>query len=153
MKKGNIYEFDGDVAYCLLAGGSRAIVSAGSVENLKQHTWCLGGNGYVMTRSCEPAISMQRFLVNAKPGEVVDHIDRNPLNNTLDNLRCVTKRKNAINTDVRSDNTSGCKGVSYHKRSGKYRAYLTIDSKQHHLGLFDNLNDAVKARLLGLRQP
>ena len=98
-----------------------------------------------MTRSVRPSVSMQRFLVAAKPREIVDHIDRDPLNNTLGNLRVVTKQENAMNAGVRSDNSTGYKGVSYHKRSGKYRAYIAINGKQKHLGLYTSADDAARA--------
>lgn len=97
-----------------------------------------------MTRSIDPAISMQRFLTNAKPDEIVDHIDRNPLNNRLSNLRICTKQTNAINTPVRIDNRTGYKGVSYHKKAGKFRAYIVINGKQIHLGLFDTAEQAAQ---------
>ena len=46
----------------------------------------------------------------------------------------------------RSDNTSGVKGVSFHKRSGKYMAYITLARKRRYLGCFDTLEEAAKAR-------
>lgn len=142
--KGNIYKVAGDIAECLLSDGSIALVSAESIPLLKSCTWCKSGNGYVMTRSIHPAISMQRFLTGAKPNDIVDHIDRNPLNNTLPNLRICTKQTNAINTAVRVDNRTGYKGVSYHKKGEKFRAYIVINGKQIHLGLFDTAEQAAQ---------
>ena len=46
----------------------------------------------------------------------------------------------------RSDNTSGVKGVSFHKRSGKYMAYITLAGKRHYLGLFGTIEEAARAR-------
>lgn len=142
--KGNTYKIMGDVAECLLSDGSIALVSTESIPRLQTCTWCKGGNGYVMTRSAKNAISMQRFLTSAKPDEIVDHIDRNPLNNTIRNLRICTKQENAINTPIRSDNATGYKGVSYHKKAGKFRAYIVINGKQIHLGLFDTAEQAAQ---------
>lgn len=142
--KGNAYKINGNVAECLLPDGSITLVSIESIPLLQTCTWCKGGNGYVMTHSTETAISMQRFLTKAKPGEIVDHIDRNPLNNTLENLRICTKQTNAVNTPVRSDNSTGYKGVSYHKKAGKFRAYIVVNGKQIHLGLFDTAEQAAQ---------
>jgi len=142
--KGNIYEIIGDTANCLLADGSVTRVSIESISLLKTCTWCRSGNSYVMTRSINPSISIQRFLLGAKEGEIVDRIDRNPLNNTLENLRICTKQENAINTKVRSDNSTGHKGVAYHKKAGKYRAYINLNGKQKHLGLFDTAEQAAQ---------
>ena len=119
--KGNAYKINGNVAECLLPDGSITLVSIESIPLLQTCTWCKGGNGYVMTHSTETAISMQRFLTKAKPGEIVDHIDRNPLNNT-----------------------TGYKGVSYHKKAGKFRAYIVVNGKQIHLGLFDTAEQAAQ---------
>ena len=43
-------------------------------------------------------------------------------------------------------NTSGAKGVSLHKRSGKYMAYITLAGKRHYLGLFGTIEEAARAR-------
>lgn len=46
----------------------------------------------------------------------------------------------------RANNTSGVKGVSFHKRSGKYMAYITLAGKRHYLGLFGTIEEAARAR-------
>lgn len=143
--KGNEYRICGDVAQCLLSNGAITQVSTVSIPRLKQYTWCLSGNGYVMTASKTPAISMQRFLLNAGPMDIVDHVDRDPLNNTLGNLWICTKWENAINSKVRSDNTTGFKGVCPIKSTGRYRAYISIGGKQKHLGVFDTAEKAAEA--------
>lgn len=50
-------------------------------------------------------------------------------------------------SEVNKNNTSGYTGVSYVKRHGRYRAYITFKRKQYHLGFFDNAEDAHKAYL------
>ena len=69
----------------------------------------------------------------------IDHIDRNPLNNSIENLRVVTHPQNMWNTD--------CKGYYLHKPSGKYMAYINVDCKRKHLGYFENEDDARNAYL------
>lgn len=149
--KGNLYNIKGAVAECIMSNGVVVLVSASSLPLLQQYTWCLAGNGYAMTRSRKPSISMHRLLMDAAPGYIVDHIDRNPLNNTLENLRVCTKQENSINTGVRSDNSVGFKGVSFQKKSGKFRAYIGVNGKQRHLGLFDKAEDAA-ARYMEVAQ-
>lgn len=83
---------------------------------------------------------------------VVDHIDRNTLNNTLSNLRVCSKQENNINRGISIVNTSGHKGVSWHKGAKKWRATLMLDNKQVHLGFFSDLGDAVLARIEGARK-
>ncbi len=81
--------------------------------------------------------------------DLVDHIDRNPSNNHVDNLRDASKCINAINTNKPLNNTSGFKGVSLHKKTNKWTAQLKFKGRKIHLGLFDNIEDAVKARKKG----
>jgi hypothetical protein len=75
----------------------------------------------------------------------LDHIDRNKLNNRIDNLRLCTRPQNVVNSKVRSDNKSGYKGVVWHKASGKWQAQTMLKGKRLHLGLFNNPEDAALA--------
>lgn len=63
---------------------------------------------------------------------------------------CVDGTKLGILTSkVRSDNTSGIKGVCYDKRKGKWRAYINVKGKRINIGSFDTLEDAAEARRQG----
>lgn len=53
-----------------------------------------------------------------------------------------------MNRPLRSHNTSGITGVSLHKQTNKWRAYIEYDQKYIHLGLFDTKEEAIKARKL-----
>ena len=85
------------------------------------------------------------FIENLEGKPVVDHIDRNPLNNKLDNLRWATISENSRNKSKQMNNKSTCTGVHLHK-SGKWCAQITIDNKNKYIGLFTNFDDAVNAR-------
>ena len=78
--------------------------------------------------------------------EEIDHVDRNPSNNKIENLRLVTHKINTRNATRRSDNWTGAVGVSYHKKTGKWRARVTVDNKEIHLGMFEFLAEAEQAR-------
>ena len=81
------------------------------------------------------------------PGDFqVDHIDRNKKNNKLDNLRLATNNLQQYNTKLRSCNSSGVKGVSYDKKSEKWRASITINKKRVPLYYGDSWDDAVRER-------
>jgi len=80
------------------------------------------------------------------PAREVDHIDGNRLNNCLGNLRLATASENHRNQKKRADSTSGVTGVSWHKRSGRWRAYVTAGGRMRHLGYFDSLEEAATAR-------
>ena len=79
--------------------------------------------------------------------EFVDHINHNRSDNSWENLRNSTRQENAINKSVNSNNTSGYLGVSFMPSKNKYRASITKDRKQIHLGLFDTAEEAYQARL------
>ena len=62
--------------------------------------------------------------------KLVDHVDRNPQNNSISNLRVADKKLNAINTGLPKNNTSGVKGVSWNKACGKWSAQIKVDGKK-----------------------
>lgn len=72
----------------------------------------------------------------------IDHINRNTLDNRLENLRSATSSQQKMNMSTRVDNLSGVRGVCWSNSKRKYRAYININGVQKHLGYFDNLNDA-----------
>lgn len=78
-------------------------------------------------------------------GMRVDHRDGNPFNNQPDNPRLATGPENAWNAGTSADNRTGCKGVSLHKRSGKWRADVQQNGVQVYLGLFSDKSAAARA--------
>ena len=79
----------------------------------------------------------------------IDHIDRNPSNNKIENLREATDSLNGHNKGKNKNNTSGVKGVYCYK--GKWSAEITVNRKKHYLGRFDSIQYAEKA-LIAYRQ-
>lgn len=87
---------------------------------------------------------MHRFILNAPKGVEVDHVNNNGLDNTRGNLRLANHAENQQNKGLFRNNTSGYKGVAWHKATGKWQARISIDGKNKHLGLFE---DAISAAL------
>lgn len=79
-------------------------------------------------------------------GMEIDHINGNSLDNRRSNLRMVTSSQNKFNKPKKSNNTSGYKGVSWHKSSQKWRAEITVSGKRNFVGLFNFPEDAARAR-------
>lgn len=71
--------------------------------------------------------------------EIVDHINGNPSDNNIENLRAATKSENARNAKRNSNNTSGVKGVIKYKDSGKYGVFVTLNYNRMYLGVYDDL--------------
>jgi hypothetical protein len=79
------------------------------------------------------------------PSGILDHIDCNKSNNRISNLRIVDHTLNRINTLTRHDNTSGYKGVSYDKKSKKWRAQINHDKQRIYLGVYESPEEAFEA--------
>lgn len=79
------------------------------------------------------------------PENDIDHIDRDRMNNRLENIRAVTRTENNHNHGVHKNNSSGYPGVCFDKRSKKYKARITLDGKQINLGYFDTAEEAFLA--------
>lgn len=88
---------------------------------------------------------LHRYLINPPDDLVVDHINRNPLDNRRRNLRAVTKGENNRNAGTPRTNTSGFKWVSFQKDAGKYRGRFTYHGKKYSAGLFDSPEEAYQA--------
>jgi hypothetical protein len=89
--------------------------------------------------------------MDAPDGITVDHIlhDKRPLpqyDNRKSNLRFTSHSQQEMNTSLRKDNTSGRKGVYFVKSSNKWKAAIAEHGNDHHLGIFDTFDEAVKAR-------
>lgn len=82
------------------------------------------------------------------PKNEIDHINGNPLDNRICNLRDVTKEENAKNKRMYKNNTSGTSGVYWNKISKKWFATIPHQSKQIYLGTFVDIDSAIKARKL-----
>jgi hypothetical protein len=96
---------------------------------------------------------LHRLVAQTPEGLVGDHINGNPLDNRRKNLRNCTQRQNLMNTSKKNTNKSGVKGVSYHKKSGKWVAQIYENGKKVHLGVFGSIEEAgevyqEKARLV-----
>ena len=78
------------------------------------------------------------------PKHQIDHIDRNPTNNRIANLREATNSQNNHNRGQQVNNTSGYKGVCWNKRAKRWKAYIKLHGRRTHLGYF-NTADAAHA--------
>lgn len=79
------------------------------------------------------------------PSEEIDHVNLNTEDDSWENLRHATRSQNAANRRRQSNNVSGFKGVDFHRQRGKWRATLTINRKQKHLGYFGSPEAAAEA--------
>ena len=115
----------------------------GSFDKRKYLVTQVSGNYYKVHRL------IWLYVYGYMPENFIDHINRNPSDNRLCNLREVTQSCNMRNAKNREDNTSGVQGVHWQKNRKTWFAYITNRGRRHCLGNYKNLHNAVCARLAG----
>lgn len=149
----NDYVVDGNIAYIVLRNSKqeetgRAIIDIDDLERLIQYKWTLGTWGYAESSINNKNVLMQRLVLNEfDVVNIVDHINRNTLDNRKSNLRIVDKSLNAVNAGIRSNNTSSVTGVSWNKNTNSWRAYINYKGKRIELGHRKEFDNAVVLRL------
>lgn len=104
----------------------------------QEYCWSFAKSGYPIARtkqgrSKSKTFYLHRFLMNAKKGQQIDHINNLRNDNRKENLRFSTQSENMHNVGVPIDNSSGIKGVSkirHHKRKSSWHAYIEINGKR-----------------------
>ena len=85
------------------------------------------------------------YVYGEWPTKFLDHIDGNPSNNSIANLRLATNQQNQRNCRKYVSNTSGLKGVSEVKSEGRWKAQIRINGRRTYLGIFDTPEEAHEA--------
>lgn len=132
-----------------LSQGKFAKVDDDVFDYLNQWKWTFDrSTGYAIRRIhgiTSRKVYMHRLINKTSKNLVTDHVNGDKLDNQSANLRVATEAQNRANQKKRSDNTSGYKGVSYNKLTGKWETYITANRKRIHIGLFEDINEAAKA--------
>ncbi len=135
---------------CLIPvrGGPPARIDAEDYDKVARRRWCARHS----TSTCYAIadgrdIFMHRLVTDAPKGLVVDHIDRDGMNNTKRNLRLCSIKQNMRNTGPTANKSSPYKGVSLHKATGRWRAsiFWRERGRSLHLGYFKDEIAAAKA--------
>ena len=139
----------------VLSQGKVALIDAEDASRVLAKKWHFRkwGNsqkGYACHSAWGPdgkmtQLTLHRFVVSALKGELVDHINGDPLDCRKSNLRKTTQSVNSHNRSSQSNNSSGVPGVYFHKQSGKWRARLRVDGRHVSLGLYWTRTEAIAA--------
>lgn len=138
--------------YIHITKGYRTAVDDEDYERLNQYSWYASGVDFRPARrrrdEDRKLIYIYHDVLEVLPwiiktvGLVVDHKDRNPLNNQKSNLRLVSQKENMRNTFL----TGMRQGVCFDSTHGKYKAYLDrTDLPRINIGTFLNKEDALAA--------
>ena len=121
---------------------------------IKDYCWYYNKKGYVEAYDFDKDthITLHRLIMGFPSAPLdVDHKTHPPRNehkvdNRKANLEIVTKSHNSMNHVTLMNNTSGCSGVNWLKHLNKWRARIVVDHKEIHLGVFEDIQDAIEAR-------
>ena len=115
-------------------------------DKVRKFRWYINYQGYPEAICNKERIRLNRYLLGLDEKftyeRVVDHIDKNPLNNRKYNLRIVDQGINARNRSMMSNNTSGVTGAFWSKELKAWRTSRTICGKKYDIGIFNNLDEA-----------
>ena len=141
-----------------LSNGGVALVDDSSVPRLSGRVW-RANHRYVAGKRAEVSavvsgsskngtfVQLHRFLTQCPVGLSVDHVDGNPLNNCLSNLRICSASENMRNRKISRSNKCGFKGVYKDGKTPRYRAEIKANGKRYRLGSFQTAGQAHAAYL------
>ncbi len=133
--------------------GYHTLIDAEDYERISKYKWYVrrepgtkhGGYRYVAEGNVDGRTTfLARFIMKARKGQIVDHINRNPLDNRKANLRFVTRSQNRHNTKF-VGNQAGHRGIYWDKYKKYFKAEISIDKKIYVIGCFKKKRDAIKA--------
>lgn len=133
-----------------LTKGYEAIVDDELFDWLNQWKWnvrdCGVGRYAQRTRPSDHTnLQMHRVILGAKPGEIVDHINGNGLDNRRCNLRLCSQAENTRNRKKSQLSRSKFKGVLWSESHQKWRARIAAGNRRVHLGWFLTEIEAARA--------
>lgn len=151
--KQNIYKLINDKYYIgYTQSGKEFYFDKEDYNLVKQYCWVIDNStGYVKTIdriNNTGKLYLHRLVMGCTKGDgvTVDHISGKRVDCRKNNLRFVTRCQNNMNSHIRSDNTSGVKGVSWCSRDNVWEAWIRINHERIYLGKYNKFEDAVKMR-------
>ena len=133
-----LFEYrDGDLYWKKPTRGHSVGMLAGSINKLGYRSIKINSKLYKAHR-------LIYLMFNDNLPEIIDHIDRNPSNNRIENLRLANKSLNRQNAKINKNNKSGVKGVGWDTQSGYWKARISINKKTHTIGFFKTIAEAEK---------
>ena len=122
------------------------IIDAEDYPLVSKYKWSSLPGDYARAIINGKHIKLHHLILNAKPGQQIDHIDINPLNNRKSNLRIANQSLQSMNR--KGYNKLGIKGIELHSKINKYSAYFRINNKQYHSKCYKLVEEAVFARYI-----
>lgn len=112
------------------------------VDKVKKYKWSFSHEKkYVATKIDSKFVTLHKFILGEKSGYEIDHINRIPSDNRKGNLRYATRSQQNMNRKFGRN-----KGITFDKRTNKYRVSIKKEYNEYNLGFYKNLKDARLAR-------
>ncbi len=147
-RKSNVFYEEGDYIVGLTSKNERFLIDKDDLDTVMWHCWSIDSYGYLAAVANRKSLLIHRLIMDAPPDKMVDHINHDICDNRKANLRLVSNSQNQMNSRTPSNNTSGVKGVCWHKVLEKWKASITVRGRVIHLGYYDSIQDATIAREL-----
>jgi hypothetical protein len=146
----NDIALDGDVCMIYLRGENAELrgvtmIDAEDYPKVCNKKWFLSGDGYAVTDGGKTHLSAVVMGHEMNRVTLIDHKDRNRLDNRKHNLELSDKSLNAINSKTRKDNTSGHRGVSWEAKRGRWFVHIGVRGKNVYIGRYKTLKEAIAA--------
>lgn len=150
-KKYNVYTLiDNEYYIGRTQSGKEFYFDKDDYEEVSKYCWDIdSSHGYVKTLVKGKKLYLHRLImsVDSNKNTNIDHRNRQRNDCRKCNLKVVSNCQNSMNVGVRSDNSSGIKGVCLNKQSGKFCVRISANKQKYNLGTFTDFTDAVLARL------
>ena len=140
----NIYFVHDNGEAELKCGNSLILLDAEDVESVSTYQWTIGIHGYAVSGAGKEQILLHRLIAGAEDGCIVDHINRNKLDDRKSNLRICTCQQNMFNRQQQANNQSGYKGVCKTK-GGLWQAQIQYCGQAVYLGCYGDALSAAAA--------
>ena len=123
----------------------KVLVDDEDYDSVAQFRWYETRGGYACSNS-SPIYRIHRYILNAKKGEVIDHINGNKLDNRKENLRFCSRAENCRNRRKSPDGRSlEDRGAYYMARLNQWQSSIHVDGRLEYIGLFASKEDANNA--------
>lgn len=147
----NTYDLSGEYGIGYTTKGKLFYFDKEDYDKIKNYSWSLTKLGYLIAYekgSDNEFVYLHRLILGLNKMDKfdVDHINHKVNDNRKENLRICTHQDNIMNSKLAKNNTSGVTGVRFETSFNKWIACIMLNYKTIHLGLYDDFDDAVKAR-------
>lgn len=134
----------------LYLGSHEFLFDSEDYDLIRNRDWYRDKDGYLVNcyyfNGRRNFTRFHRIIMNAKPKQFVDHINRNRADNRKQNLRVCNYNENNQNRGIYSTNKSGVPGVYFDKERMKWVATITHNRQRIYIGRYKKKQEAIAAR-------